>query len=282
MNLLVLQDVNLSPLDCRFRQSPLAQFGAFLLFASLAVGAFCWYRFGDLPLLVTIFSGGFLGLISLLFFSIFKKSLAPTNWILAVGPDRILIKFRSYLNAHFPSTDPQVAQFHPSELRSAGITKQRITAPGSGNGYVTSFHTFLDLHVSGAVLSPLQERLKYERTVKVQTGTRIKSSSKARHYPVSVIDSDTIRIEWRSPQDVVVPGAKKALAVLSRFHVSIEAINREVIDLTEDCAAAQKSTEDKILLLAERGNLMAATKLARRVYKLNLTEAKQFVEELLE
>lgn len=39
--------------------------------------------------------------------------------------------------------------------------------------------------------------------------------------------------------------------------------------------------DDKILHLAERGNLMAATKLARRVYKLSLTEAKQFVEEML-
>jgi ribosomal protein L7/L12 len=64
--------------------------------------------------------------------------------------------------------------------------------------------------------------------------------------------------------------------------VNMERLHREVIDLTEDGAAIQKSTEDKILHLAERGNLMAATKLARRIYKLSLTEAKQFVEELLE
>jgi len=282
MKLLVLQDAHLSPLGCRFRQSPLAQFTAFLLFAGLTVGALCWHRFGDLPLLGAIFGSGFMGLFSLLFFSIFKKSLAPTNWILAIGPDRVLVKFRSYLNAHFPSTDPQVVQFHPSELRSARITKQRITAPGSNRGNVTSFHTFLDLHVSAAELAPLQERLKYERTVKVQTGTKLKSSSRARHYPVSVVDSDTIRIEWRSPQDVIVPGAKKALAALSRCHVSVEVLNREVIDLTEGSSTVAKSTEDKILHLAERGNLMAATKLARRAYKLKLTDAKQFVEELLE
>lgn len=282
MKLLKLQDVSLGQHHCVCKQSPLAQFVAFLLFGALTMGAFCWHRFGALPLWGAILGGGFLFLISLLFFSIFKKSLATTNWIMAVGPNEVLIKFRSYLNAHFPKTDPQVVQLLPSELQWARITKQRITAPGSDNGNVTSFHTFVDLSVRAGDLSPLQDRLKYERTVQIETGTKVKTRSRARHYPVSVVDSQLIRIEWRSPHDVVVPGAKKALAALSRCGIAVDSLHREVIDLTEDRSETKKSTEDKILHLAERGNLMAATKLARRAYKLSLTDAKQFVEELQE
>lgn len=280
MKLLVLQDVTLTNLDRRFRQSPLAQFIASLLFFSLAVAAACWYWFGNLPLFVAIFSGGFMFLLSLIFFSTFRKALAPTNWILAVGPDRVLIKFRSYLNTHFPSTDPQVVLLDPSQIARANITKQKITAPGSRSRNETSFHTFLDIHLSSVDLAPLKERLKYERTTKAQKTGKY-TSSKARHYPVSVVGKDTIRIEWRSPSDIVVPGIKKALAVLERQGITIESPEKETIDLTEQGRNDLKKAEDKILYLAERGNFIAATKLARRTYDLSLTEAKQFVEDLI-
>ena len=93
---------------------------------------------------------------------------------------------------------------------------------------------------------------------------------------------DTIRIEWRSPRDIVVPGIKKALAALGQQGATIESPIREAIDLTARGRANLKSAEDKILYSAERGNLLAAIKLARRTYNFNLAEAKQFVEDLLE
>ena len=282
MQLLTLQDLNLTNLGRKFKQSPLAQLVATVIFVSLAAGMFCWYRLGELPGIIAVFSGGFLLLIGLICFTTFMKSLAPTNWVMAVGPNRVLIKFRSYLNAHFPATDPQVVQLSPSEIKFANITKQTITTPGSDHHNVTSFHTFLDLHIASGDLAALKNWLKYERTVKVTSGKAIKTSSRSRHYPVSVVDNRIIRVEWRSPQDVVVPGIKKAIALLARHNISIAALNKEVLDLTDNSEKGQRRMDDKILLLAERGNLMAAAKLARRAYKLSLTEAKQFVEDLLE
>jgi len=279
---MTLKEINTTALYAQFKQSPLAQLIAAMLFVGLIMGTVCWHYFGDFPLGGVIFSGGFFGLFAWISFSSFKKSLAPTNWILSVGPDRILVKFRSYLNSHFPQTDPQVVQFHPSEIQSARITKQRITAPGSRNRRVTSFHTFLDLNISEQDLTPLKEQLKYERSLKMPlTGKFVKSSGKSRHYPVSVVDNRTIRIEWRSPWDIVIPSIKKAINKLRRQGISIEALQKEVIDLTRD-RADQKRMEDNILHLAERGNLLAATKLARRTYGFGLTEAKDFVEDLLE
>jgi hypothetical protein len=281
MKLLTLQEISPTPLDTQFKQSPLVQLIAALLFVGLIVGALCWHCLGDFPLGGVIFTGGFFGLFAWISFPSYIKSRAPTNWILSIGPDRILVKFRSYLNPHFPQTDPQVVQLHPSEIYSACITKQRITAPGSRGGNTTSFHTFLDLNTTARDLSPLKEQLVYERNLKMPvTGTFVKSSGKSQHYPVSVVDNRTVRIEWRSPQDIVTPAAKKALDTLNGQGIHIEALHKEVIDLTRD-RTDHSRMEDNILLLAERGNRVAAVKLARRTYGFDITEAKEFVEGLL-
>ena len=280
MKLLRLQDAALTHLDVRFRQSPLALLIPSLIFFSITAGIVYKYLFDELPLCAAIPSGGFTLIFGLMVFSSFRKSLAPTNWFLAIGPDRVLVKFRSYLNAHFPAQDPQVVSFDPSEIVSARITKQKIKAPGR-KGNQTSFHTFLDLYGPSVDLSLLKERIKYERTIKAQKMSKY-VSAKARHYPVSVVSNDTIRIEWPGIIIYVAPGIKKALSALEKQGVTIEYPQKEVIDLTARGRSNLKSAEDKILYLAERGNLLAATKLARRTYKLSLAEAKQFVEDLLE
>ena len=281
MTLLTLQDAGLTNLDVRFRQSPIVQLIAFVLFFCLGIGAGCWYWFGELPLARALLSGGSILVVSLLFFANFRKALSPANWILAVGPGRVLVKFRSYLNARFPAADPQVVLLDPSEIAFGRMTKQRIKAPGRRGRNETSFHTFLDLRVHSVDLTPLKERIKYERILKPQAMGR-HTSAKAQHYPVSVAGADTIRIEWRSPRDIVTPGIRKALGALKGQGIAVEPPSREVIDLTEQGRRGLEKAEDKILYLAERGNLMAATRLARRAYGLGLTEARQFVEDLAE
>ena len=281
MKLLVLEDTALTNLDMKFRQSPLAQLIPSLIFFSLTGGAVYWYWFRGMHLITAVLFGGMMFLMGLALFSSFKKALAPTNWLLAIGPDRVLIKFRSYLNAHFPSTDPQVVLLDPSEIAYARIAKQKIKVPGSRNRNRTSFHTFLDLHVPSTDLMPLKDRIKYERILKPQkTGKYTKS--KCHHYPVSILNIDTIRIEWPSPIIFIAPGISRALTMLSRQGVKIESPKKEFVDLTEKGRSDLKSSEDKILYLAERGNLIAAAKLAQRTYKLSLAQAKQFVEDILE
>lgn len=282
MQLLKLTEISTTALCARFKQSPFSQLIATMLFVGFIIGAVCWHYVGDFPLGGVIFCGGIFGLFAWISLSSFKKSLAPTNWLLSVNPDQIQVKFRSYLNSHFPREDPQVVQFHPSEIESARITKQRITSPGSGSGHVTSFHTFLDLSIAEQNLIPLREQIRYERNLKLPpTGKFIKSSGKSQHYPVSVVENRVVRIEWRSPYDIVTPGVKKALVKLREQGIKIEALKKEVIDLTRD-RADQNCMEDNILHLAERGNLLAATKLARRTLGMSLTEAKVFVEDLIQ
>ena len=281
MQLITLNEIKTPVTYARFKQSPLAQMIATILFVSLIIGIMCAHIFGDVPLGVAVFCSGFIGLFAWFSFSSFKKSLSAHNWILSISPDLIQVKFRSYMNTHLPEGDPQVVQFRPSEIESARITKQRITMPGSSSKRVTSFHTFLDLRVANQDLRPLREQIKYERNLKPPpAGKFIKSSGKYRHYPVSVVDNRVVRIEWRSPSDIVTPGINKALAKLKEQGISIESLQKEVIDSTCD-RTDNKRMEDRIIYLAERGNLLAATRLARRIYGMSLIEAKAFVEELI-
>lgn len=284
MKIIKLNEVNNTSLCTRFKQSSLALLNATIFLVVLIIGVIWWHNVGNFLLVGVIFCCGFFGFIALLSFSNFKKSLTPSNWILLVSPNQIIIKFRSYLNSYFPEDDPQIVQFHPSEIEYARITKQRLTSWGSGNGRprrITTFHSFLDLSIIENDLGPLSKQIKYERNLKMQpTGKFIKYRNKSKHYPVSVIDNRVVRIEWRSLRDAVTPGIKKALVKLSEEGIRIETLQKEVIDLTRG-KDNKKQMEDNILYLAERGNTLAAVKLARKVYGLNLAEAKVFVEDLI-
>ncbi len=280
MQLLKLQDAQLNVQDRVFKESAFLQFLGGVVFAGLAVGMYLWHRFGELPFFFVVVSGGFLALFSLIFFRCFARALAPANWVAAAGPDRILIKFRSYLNADLPAEDPQVITLWFSEIEAAQITKQRLKYYGSQrDGATTEFHTYFDIFVRGENLQLLKDTLKYERTAMV-TRDRIicKVSSKAQHYPVSVPDERTIRILWRSPASHVVPSAKKLAELLARQQVTIKAMERQVCDYTN---SASGDSESRILELAEKGKIIPAVRLAEKLYGYNTTEAKEFVEGLL-
>jgi hypothetical protein len=263
-----------------FKQSMLPHAIALISFTGLSVGFICWHHFGNCPLNIALIFGGFMGLFVLYTFSILKKTLAPSNWLLTLESDRISIKFRSYLNAHFPDTDPQIVRLPLKEIESARITKQRITQYGFSGRRQTAFHTFLDLNIPEQVLSPLQEQLKHERNMEPPlTGKFVKSRSKSNHYPVSVAGEHTIRIEWRSPHDQIHPNVPRVISLLADRGIKIDPLSKEVLDMTLT-SSDKRQMEDRILFLAQRGDVLSATKLARQAFGMNLTDAKNFVEEL--
>lgn len=288
MRLFTLQEIDTAKLpQSRFKQSMVfRQSRTFclippILSVGLIVGLVYWYYCGNAPLSVVIVVGGLLGLVGCITFAQAKKTLASPNWILAIEPDQVFIKFRSYLNPHFPPTDPQVVRLHLTKIESARITKQKLTLLGISGKGKTSYHTFLDLTVAEQDISLLQDQIKYERNLKPPlTGKFIKSRSKSHHYPVSVIDNRTIRIEWRSPADWITPKITIAVQLLGDLGIKIDSPKNEIVDMTKS-GADPKRMEDNILRMAERGKVIAATALARRTYGLSLTEAKLFVEELV-
>ena len=281
MILLSLEEVNLTSNYRIFKQSAITQL-IFLLIILAIMGGTGWFILKKEPSGVEIFFFAIFQIFWLFFaiivFSSFKKSLAKTNWLLAIGLSNVYVKFRSYLNAELPENDKQVVSFSCSEIKSVNITKQRIISYGSGNSTSTSFHTFLDINFHSADLSRLKEQIKQERQKRI---TKKHSSYKTNHYPVAVVDEDTVRIEWRSPTDIVVPGIKKVLAAFEQYNITIAPKIKEVIDTTGSDRKDKAKAEDNIIHLAERGNIIAATKLARKTYKMSLADAREFVEGLL-
>ncbi|MFH1719466.1 MAG: hypothetical protein ABIF19_19105 [Planctomycetota bacterium] len=284
MQLLRLQDAYLTIQDRIFRESALLMFLAGAVFAALAVGIYLWNRFGGLPFFFVVVSGGFLALFSLICFRCFGRTLAPANWLVAVSGDRILIKFRSYLNDDLPADDLQVISVSFSEIEAAQITKQKLKYYRSQReGSTTEYNTCFDLLIRGGSLQPLKERLKYEHTAMVTRDRVIcKVSSKAQHYPVSVPDERTIRILWRSPASHVVPGVRQLADLLARQRVTIRPKERQVCDYTKTASTDGKECEAQILELAERGKIIPAVRLAARLYGYNTTDAKEFVDGLLQ
>ena len=95
--------------DVVFRESAVTKVIAILLFLA-ATAAICaaWYL-GKLPWFVPLFSAPFLLLFAWLSALTLRKVFRPENWLLACNGQRLLLKFRSYLNSHFPATDPHAA-----------------------------------------------------------------------------------------------------------------------------------------------------------------------------
>lgn len=275
-----ISEINLQAPRIKSKQSSLFNAMPLLVVLTMIAAVVYFYFSSDFPLAGAILACAILGFFAhFLCFNV-KKTLAPTNWILAMDRGRLLIKFRSYLNPHFPETDPQIIQLARSEVESARMTKQTLRKPDLRGRQTTSRHIFLDLALPKADLAPLKELLRTERSITPPTvGKFFKSRSKANHYPVSVVDDRIIRIEWRSPSDHVTPGIKKAIDFLRNERIRIDPPQNETVDLTQS-SADQSKAEDQILYLAERGDLIAATRLARRNLGLSLPEARRFVKEL--
>ena len=284
MQLYKLENVHLAVQDRIFKESGLVQFLAGLICIGVGIGISLGYKYGKLPFYVFVLSGILPLLFSIMCFRYCAKAMAPTNWLLAIGPDRIFIKFRSYLNPYLPADDPQVVSLSFSEIEAAQITKEKIKYYKSqGNSKTSEYLTYLDLHLKADNLQSLQERLKYERSVKKYRDSGIyKTGIKAHHYPVSVPESKMIRIQWRGSGSYIVPSIKKAADLLARQNIIIKPVQRQTRDYTKKTIQDGARADDKILELAERGKIFAAIRLTKQVYDYDTTEARQFVESLLQ
>ena len=278
MELLKLDEIQFSTQDIVFKESPLNHFIAVIVFIAIEVALFAGYKFGKLPLFGLILTCLFFLIFLAFSFNSLKKSLASTNWLFVIGPDRILIKFRSFLNSELPESDPQIVLLKYSEIKTAQIIKARIHYYSLNNKKTMQFRKYLDLCVNSENLYQLEERLKYERDAKIIRQTRIgKSSTKTGHYPVSIKGPNIIRILWSN----ITPNINQVINLLSRQKITLIPARKEILDYTANTVKNYKNPDDKILELVEHGKKIAAIRLAQKLYGYNTTQAKQFVESLI-
>ena len=242
----------------------------------------------------------------------YRARTRPANWLVKAYPDRMLVKFRSYLNDHFPETDLSILEIPYSEIEWARKTCEKLITPSceTDERNRLQYLTFLDLKLKTEDLSQLQEALQIERNREPHLSevgkwkrelfqarkrkapdseiTQIKANIKRekerqpkrkcgdgiKHhdYPVRVADASILRIQWNG----IRPKIAQALDFFSP-HFPIE----PKLSLTTDTTESDRSSDDRILDLAHRGNIIEATTLVRQTHGYSQTRSREFVDELL-
>lgn len=212
-----------------------------------------------------------------LFGRMLQRSFGTQNWLIRATPSRMLIKFRSFANAHFSVDDSVVLELHPREIESIGLLKESWLRPrGDYHAPVQDRSTSIEFTVKGIDLEELSRRLAAERA---NMGPGTHSKTRYGDFPVRLVDS-TVRVQLRGGSSFTSPSPKRLIQELSRvLKVEMREARRRKLDLANP-ANEQSAMENQILELAERGDRIGAMTLARMRYGCSLVEAKKFVEDL--
>jgi hypothetical protein len=163
-----------------------------------------------------------------------------------------------------------------ADVEAVRATQSELRGQDSARETLRERLLFLDVQLKpGADLSELQERLRRER--------QLRSGRTAwRHYPVSVLDDRTIRIEWRSKRTRIVPGIDRALQLLGGAAHQAHG-PREYVELGGGGRALESTQAmHQVRMLAEQGRIVEATLLAKRAFGWSTAEARERIEQLAE
>jgi hypothetical protein len=265
-----------TPGDVIFRQSVRAPLAATVLLLLAVASFFLAGIAGRLPAVVSGLGGGSLLLFSAFSAVMLRRARSPANWLLACDGSRVLLQFRSYLNAAFPAEIPHVLELPLADVEAVCATQSEVRGHDSAGETFSDLLLFLDVQLKpGIDLSELRERLRRER--------QLRSGGAAwRHYPVSVLDDHTVRIEWRSKHTRIVPGIDRALQLLGGA-AGKEQGPKDYIELGG--AGRRLESADamhQVRALAEQGRIVEATLLAKRAFGWSTAEARQRIEQLAE
>jgi hypothetical protein len=274
----------IQPYTGQFRYSSLNVFIGFLIltaitsgFAYLAVLAYAEDAW--LGVVICSWCGFWFALFALLTWKQFRARSLPTNWLMRLQTNGILLKFRSYRNHHLNDQDAVVAKISFSEIEWAREHKLRRDLPGTQQGETESRYTrYVELKLRDAeAAQSLKEQLFQERQRWPEWQRRWwggRSRGLNRHYPVTVVDASVVRIEWQ-----VRPALRDFLSAISLF-VSVIDPSKTKVNYRQIDELPQKQQEDLVLELIESGNNLGAIRVIRKLYGYKTTQAKQFLDEL--
>jgi hypothetical protein len=276
MRLLRLSDVQTSPADRVFRYSP-TRIGVFSLAvacAGVALVLFDWEGRRRSTYYIAYYVAGvfFLGLVLMRRF--FLARLRSSNWLVRMRDDGLLIQFRSYLNYHLPSDDVAVILIPYQDIRSARLLGERSEIPAK-DGNRKKTRRLVEFELAGD-LTPLSKALAAESA---KPAPREKTwygnaSTLYRHYPVRMVSLPFLQVEWS-----VVPRATIFLDAL-RTHTTIAPPAVVSEDFFHIGSLSGEEQEKRLYELDQRGETIAAIRIAARIYGYDLNRAKAFVEGL--
>jgi len=197
-----------------------------------------------------------------------RAALHPSNWLMRIRGDRVMIKFRNFENWQLSEADMQIIELDRQEIafvRRGTIEEQTGLSGGKGN---TQTLKTLELSLQNVDLAAIDAALQAEYSKRVPQGTT------TLFYPVA-LENDLLRIKWDGG---ITPGLKRALAEMGKL-VPMKEEAKTVKNFTPTALKNLSADEQRkrIKELAAT-NPIAAIKMARELYGCSLAEAKQIVE----
>ena len=277
MNLLRLQDTQIDSNDRVFRHARIRALVVWVAFFA-AIAALFFKAYTDPRWKPSYVFGSFFLLFLLFSVRYVAARFHPSNWLVRINGFGVYVQYRSYLNYNLPTDERSVVFVPFGEIASARLIKERVTTPDpmKPGANAAQFLRYVELELKGDI-APLVTALGTERGEEAPMQKRWwggSSSTLYQDYPVAIDSPPYMRIHWD-----VVPSAKKFLDALRPY-----ATIREAVSLTQDFTGLQSlSPEDQkkqLRALAQRGDTITASYLARKLYGGSLADAVKMVDSL--
>ncbi len=191
-----------------------------------------------------------------------------SNWVMRVAFEGLYLQFRSYLNHHFPEEGPTVVHLPWGDIAAVQRTVHRTLSVGNRGRSEMKMASYLDLHLTHTDTEPLRQAVAQEAARKPPKKGR--TSSRFHHVPVQVPEPGVVRVEWRGR------GMIKAL----QNRVPIRPRRRTGCGCGD--SPGGDDVDGQIIDLIEQGRRMAAIRTVRHRYRMSLTEARDFVDDLVQ
>jgi hypothetical protein len=272
------------PFVCRatFREARWPHFVTCVLLAAFAAGclAMSWASqtlergtLGMLALGLGLAGGLLCGYGALICASNLVASMRADNWLVRYGPEGLLIKFRSYQDAHIPERHPTVVFLAASEIaravlstRTSGVAADALDERGR--------NVVLDIHLSRGDATQLAEAIA--RDQRAAPPARLGLRWRSRHMPVWIPERGVVRLAWRDAASRVTPAAERALAVLG---ATLPVEHEQPHEFAwRDLQAGE--LDGRLRRMCEQGDTLGALSIARSRYDLSQRDARAFLERL--
>jgi hypothetical protein len=264
-----------------YRQGRLQGALASLLFTVVFGGApILWYRVGA-PWFVWAPCAALALVIVPLVLGDFLAKLRDTNWIVWLRPDGLWINFRSYQDRGSRDTET-VIELDFAEIAEVRQAGEVYYTPSTEGGSVRQSIKSLEIVLTHDRTDELAAAMSLDRT---KTPPQrwicgVGVTTRPAHFPVSLPEPGQIRIAWRGGMgNWVTPSLRHVLRELGGLVRTGEAKHTQRADWQE---LTEAELDDQILRLVQAGDKMSAIDLltSRRGY--STTEARRFVDELIQ
>jgi hypothetical protein len=185
---------------------------------------------------------------------------------LKIAHDGLYVQLRSYLNYHFGGDAKTVVFIPYADIRAVSRHTWRLDLDVFQKASAR-VERYLKVEMRGGNIKPVRQAIIAEKNF--DPPRRWFASLKFGDLPMKVFKDGRVYVRW--------PG-RSVLRELERF-VDVIKPSREQADNARS-GPKDKSNEDLIVDLVERGNKVDAVWLTQQTYGMNTTEAHDFVEQL--